>query len=340
MWITLLFIVILIMCSIYGAFIGAEKAGIFFNSIPLAIYWIALFTLLLEGIASFRRLLRVPALLFIHAGCVAILIGGLWGSVSGRELQKQWLGRDIIPEGSMVLMNGEVDNHVYIGNKGYNVRELPFSLALDRFYIEHYPGKMNVRDIQNKKSWNFTAEPDAEYDLGPPHGKVHITGVYENFKISIEKDAEGRRQTRAYDDTGHGSNPALAVQLENESGPRYVFEGHSGHAADGNSLIFQYRKGMISEYTSEVKVFEESKKVAQKDIEVNHPLYYGGYHFYQSSYGEDSRTGEMYTVLSVVPDTGLYCVYLGYLLLCAGVSWQCWFLSIPRILKQEAGYGN
>ena len=66
MWLTLLFIAILTVCSVYGSFVGAEKAKIFFNSIPLGIYWIALFTLLLEGILSFRRLLRVPALLLIQ----------------------------------------------------------------------------------------------------------------------------------------------------------------------------------------------------------------------------------------------------------------------------------
>ena len=78
MWVGLLLIIVLIALSIYGAFIGAERAQQFFNQPPLVVYWMALAVLLVIGIAAFRRLLRVPGLLLIHAGCVLILAGGMW----------------------------------------------------------------------------------------------------------------------------------------------------------------------------------------------------------------------------------------------------------------------
>jgi hypothetical protein len=56
------FIILLLFLSIYGAFIGAERAKAFFNSVPLAVYWIVLILLLEIGIALFPRLVRKPAL--------------------------------------------------------------------------------------------------------------------------------------------------------------------------------------------------------------------------------------------------------------------------------------
>jgi cytochrome c biogenesis protein len=46
-----------------------------------------------------------------------------------------------------------------------------------------------------------------------------------------------------------------------------------------------YDTGMPKEYSSELVVYENGKERARKTIEVNHPLSYGGFTFYQSSYG-------------------------------------------------------
>ena len=77
----------------------------------------------------------------------------------------------------------------------------------------------------------------------------------------------------------------------------------------------------VRDYKSSITVLKEGKTVKQKVIEVNHPLYFGGYHFYQHSY--DTHAGE-YTILSVVSDSGLYSVYIGYLLLCVGMFRHFW----------------
>jgi uncharacterized membrane protein len=51
LWAGLLAILLLIAFSIYGAFIGAESAKGFFNSIPLSVYWLAFAILLISAIA-------------------------------------------------------------------------------------------------------------------------------------------------------------------------------------------------------------------------------------------------------------------------------------------------
>jgi hypothetical protein len=94
-----------------------------------------------------------------------------------------------------------------------------------------------------------------------------------------------------------------------------------GHGNSNDLLSMDYSR-MVRDYISELEIVKDGAVVAAKDIEVNHPLHYGGYHFYQHSYGED--TLGKYTVLMVVSDSGLHLVYGGYLMLIAGIFWHFW----------------
>lgn len=79
--------------------------------------------------------------------------------------------------------------------------------------------------------------------------------------------------------------------------------------------------GPVSDYKSDLEVREGGRTVARRTVEVNDPLHYGGYHFYQYSY--DSKH-EAYTVLSAVSDSGLAAVYLGMALLALGAFGRFW----------------
>ncbi|MBA7703991.1 Cytochrome c biogenesis protein Ccs1 [subsurface metagenome] len=117
--------------------------------------------------------------------------------------------------------------------------------------------------------------------------------------------------------------PALEVIIARPDGSqlkRYVFEPSQGYMYSEDNFQLSYQR-MVSDYISELQIIENDKVVAEKNIEVNHPLKFGGYHFYQSSY--DAEAGQ-YTVLEVVSDSGLNLVYAGYLMLCVGVFWQLW----------------
>ena len=145
---------------------------------------------------------------------------------------------------------------------------------------------------------------------------------------------EGENRT-AIDDPGPGSNPALEVQIEkpdDQTKTRYVFERFPGHMHSEDELFLSYER-IISEYISELQVIRDGQVVAEKDIQVNHPLHYGGYHFYQHDY--DKEAGR-YSILSVVSDTGLYTVYAGYCLLCLGVLWRFWLRYITKFKVQSA----
>ncbi|OHB56252.1 MAG: hypothetical protein A2173_08565 [Planctomycetes bacterium RBG_13_44_8b] len=120
---------------------------------------------------------------------------------------------------------------------------------------------------------------------------------------------------------------------EGEMSTRYVFERFPGHIHPEDNFFLNYRR-VISEYISELQIIRDNEVVAEKDIEVNHPLYFGGYHFYQADY--DKEAGQ-YTILTVTSDTGLGIIYVGYLMLCVGVFWHFW---IKHLFTAKKTNGN
>lgn len=87
------------------------------------------------------------------------------------------------------------------------------------------------------------------------------------------------------------------------------------------SLIFAQPPAEPKAYNSRLTVLENGRQRDTRVVEVNDPLHYGGYHFYQHDYDHE---GGDYTVLSVTSDSGLYAVYLGFGLLLVGVFWVFW----------------
>ncbi len=355
MWSALTLIILLIFLSAYGAFLGAERTRNLVNSLPLMVYWLAFVLVLITGLASFRRLVRVPRLLLMHGGCILILAGAMWGSDAGHKLQKKLFGIDKIKDGQIVIYEGSSQNRVALGTAeefrkllfsvdqqgrieyywqdGKNLvmlehRELPFFVELKDFRIEYYKPEYLWVQSHEGRSWKIAVEIGSEFSLGADFGTVKILKVFENFKITIEGGI-------VYDDPEPGYNPALEVQIKHADGAvttQYAFERSSGHIHREDKFVLRYQR-IISDYISELQIIENNKVVAEKDIEVNHPLHYGGYHFYQHSY--DAEAGQ-YTVLAVTSDTSLALVYAGYLMLCIGVFWQLWLRRIFTGIKLKS----
>jgi hypothetical protein len=316
LWAGLLAILLLIAFSIYGAFIGVDSAKGFFNSLPLSAYWIALAVLLISAIAIFRRLLCFRGLFLIHLGCIITLAGGIIGSQAGFKIQDKLSGTDTIRAGQMIIREGTTDSAVETENGV--TKTLPFAIKLVDFKIEYYqPGQLIIR-TPNGDGFKIPAQPGQKYVLGDDLGSVEIVRRFDNFKLTREGD-----KRIAIEDANGGPNPALEVLLKKPDGSettRYVFERFPGHARPDDNLQFSYRRS-IKDFLSDVEVVKDNKVVTRKNIEVNKPLHYGGYLFYQQGY--DSDEGR-YTILGVTSDKGLGIVFLGYILLCAGAFWHFW----------------
>jgi len=329
LWVALLLIILLILMSIYGAFIGSNRAKVFFNSSVLSAYWVVLVIFLASAFAAFHSLIRLPGLLLIHAGCVLVLAGGVWGSSAGLKIGHRIFKTDRFQAGRMIIFEGHTENHIKLEDDD-QVRELPFDIKLNDFRIEYYkPEYLEVITAEGRRK--IPVEVGSVWSLGSNLGTIEISRVFENFKISIEG---GRKYVS--DDSQTGYNPAVEIRIKNPDGAettKYVFERFPQRASPGEKLAFRYHRP-ISDYISDIQIVKDGKVVAEKSIEVNHPLHFGGYHFYQSSYDADAHK---YTVLSVVSDTGLYLVYTGYVMLVVGVFWHFWIRHIftKGILKSE-----
>lgn len=317
LWATLIAIIALTCLSIYGACLGAGPARAFFNSVPAAVYWFVLAGLLAAGIGVFRRLRKVPTLLLMHLGCILVLLGGLWGSRAAHEVRHRLFGTQKILEGQMAILENSQDSRVRIADSN-ELGTLPFEVRLNDFRMEYYePGQLAIESRDGRR-WRLPAAEGKTLALGAQLGKVTVQRVFENFKIGVQG-----HERLPYDAPG-GSNPAVEVLVEapNEAAAtRYVFEHFPGHPHPEDQIALTYHR-VVSDYISELEIIEHGKVVAAKDIEVNHPLHYGGYHFYQHSYGAD-RAGP-HTVLMVVSDSGLNLVYAGYAMLIAAIFWHFW----------------
>ena len=106
-------------------------------------------------------------------------------------------------------------------------------------------------------------------------------------------------------------------------------------------LLENPRAGMkgVKDFLAHLVVVEEGRERPETDktIEVNDPLHYGGYHFYQNSY--DSQAWG-YTMLGVVADSALTVVYVGFILLMAGTAVHFWLGPVARAMRKGGRDGD
>lgn len=319
LWAGLWAILLLTGFSIYGAFIGADRAQNFFNSIPLSVYWVGFTALLIGAIALFGRLMRLRGLLMIHLGCIMVLIGALWGSQAGFKIQDALLHTDTVRTGQMVIYEGMTNNTVDVDMKLGLTKPLPFAVRLADFRLEYYePGTLMIQTPQNQTP-TVAAEIGAKYSLSGDWDSVEIVRKFEHFKLVIQDNKQA-----AIDDPQSSPNPALELRLTRPDGSqtiRYVFERFGGHIRPEDNIHFRYFR-MVRDFISDLEVIKDGTVLTRKSIEVNKPLHFDGYIFYQQGY--DDLEGQ-FTVLRVANDRGLWLVFTGYVLLCAGAFWHLWF---------------
>lgn len=322
LWAELLAILLLIGFSIHGAFIGADKAQAFFNSIPLSVYWAVFAFLLIAGVILFHRLAHLPGLWMMHIGCLCVLAGAIWGSQAGFKIQDALLDTDTLRTGHMVIYEGMASNAVETEER--TIKTLPFTIRLADFRMEYYePGLLMIQTPQGE-GITVPARPGLNYTLGGDWGSVEIVRQFEHFRVIPQDD-----EWVAIDDAEGGSNPALELRLTRPDGTRttrYAFQNFDGHIRYQDSLQFQYYR-MVRDFISDLEVVRDDVVLARKSIEVNKPLYFGGYLFYQQSY--DAQAGR-FTVLKVTSDRGQWIVFSGYILLCAGTFWHLWIRHLFR----------
>ena len=335
--------------SIYGAFIGAERAQVFFNSIPMVAFWCVLLVTLVVGFFVYVSLRKRSTLMLIHLGCILVLAGGMIGSEKGHVASEfsiklsarfmAWLrpSQDdnseqsskhrMFTKGSITLGRGQSSDRMALETET-DTAQLPFSIRLKEAYIEYYDKPTIAFYLSEEESYSILIEVGKVFVLPGDKGTVQIDAVYKNFKMTRE---EG--QMKPYDSPEPGYNPAYEltyVPKDQPPQPFFVFEKFGMHAMPGQTFRAEYVPAqMVRDYKSTLQVVEDGEVVKEATIEVNKPLYYSGYHFYQSTFGYD-HSGPI-SGIKVSSARGVWIVFSGYGAIFAGLIFQLW----PKLFKKQ-----
>jgi len=348
LWVGLVGIILLAVLSVIGAFLGSARAGELFNSVPLAVLWGLLAILLAAGfLVGLKRVIKRPAPAIMHLACAMIICGAMWGSRAGHCLQAQLFGGQKVAEGYMFVRRGVAEQTVRNSEGTKVIGQLPFALKLKEFTIEYYPP-----DDPKWRLYCLIQPPgrggEALTERIPWQLGKELNVPYTDVRIKVLQCLESPPAHR-------GCPFQLSVKLRITRGPdtgtvrAVVREGWDGASlpldlvfadeeawrrAGAPRLIVKKPPRQVKDYISDLAVIRNGRQVERKLVEVNHPLHYGGYHFYQSDY--DEQHGQ-YTVLKAQSDSGLYVVYAGFALLCAGAAWRFWFAPMMGATKNRAG---
>ena len=214
MWLVLALIVLLIVLSVYSAFIGAARAKAMFNSLPLQIFWFALLLGLVISIIAFPQFTRKTPLALIHIAALLILIGGIWSSKTGHRMQRRLFKNDKFQAGKIMIEKDKKQNLMALKNyKG--LIELPFHLALEDFTIEYYEADSTDQHHRMPRDYfsdikvleNNKVVTSKKIEVNKP---LHYGGYY------FLQHEYGRRE----------SNPYTVLNIVSDSGIGLVFGGY------------------------------------------------------------------------------------------------------------------
>jgi hypothetical protein len=278
---------------------------------------------------AFGSMLAHISLLLILAGGV---IRGVWGE-----------------KGTLELKTGRTLAQFQAGNE---LKTLPFGLHLDEFKIETdanvtaptstEPEQMSSDGLvvewpAQNVSARLPLALDTEHVLAPSGEKSTPDN---SFRLKILKYVpDFSIDTTTHEVVSRSSepnNPAILVQVDGPSykNHRWVFAkfpdfmmrvGDSDTGPSPLRMLFHSQSlakraaalsGPIKNFRSTVSFIEGDKVVQTRTVQVNQPLSYKGYTFYQLSYNPEDLS---WSTLEVVRDPGVVVVYSGFALLMVGL---------------------
>ncbi|MCK4602907.1 MAG: cytochrome c biogenesis protein ResB [Phycisphaerae bacterium] len=331
MWAGLIGIVLLTSLSVFGAFLGGERAGEFFNSIPLTVYWFVFAVLLITAIVVFRNMIRHPDLVAIHLGCVIIIGGAMWGSRAGHQIQAELFGAKRVPNGFVTVWANETENRIFDAD-GNVLGQLDFRIKLEKFWIEYYTPTFHIA-IDSGDDQAESNIKKLDYEIGKP-----LDVPFTDIRLCVLACGRFPPGLGAMLEIVRGGKSVGILLLAKGDSDyerlelKFVFDDERQWSQAGSPTLFM-EKPQPRDYKSRLVIIKDGREISRKDIEVNDPLHYGGYHFYQMNYDPYHW---QYTVLSVASDAGLSTVYLGLLLLCVGVVLRFWLRPIWRAVKKTS----
>jgi cytochrome c biogenesis protein ResB len=298
-----LFWLVIIACFI-GALLREEWRGYVFDSgwffILLAVFGLNILICVISRV-SFTA--KKSGSNLVHLSILLILYGAM-------------LSYFFSIRGVMEIAEGQSQDRIMVGCK---IHKLDFKVYLEDFAIDWYsnsPDKyeIKVRVESSNSVFSYKLDRAQEQKVGKTGYSFAVKDYFPDFSLD--------ENMKAYNKSSHPNNPAVLLQISLPSKTaedRWVFANHPGMgmARDENiQFRFNYQPP-AKEYRSRVKVIDANNvPVKSAVIKVNSPLSYKGYSFYQVDYDHDDLK---FTVLEAVNDPGVGFVFIGFLILNAGL---------------------
>ena len=143
-------------------------------------------------------------------------------------------------------------------------------------------------------------------------------------------------------------NPAIEVEaIRGADRATFVLPARNSKPVQLSSdrvLVYREKPNKVRNYKSTVAILEDGKTVLTRLMQVNHPLSWKGFDFYQSNYDPKNPR---YSGLQVVHDPGLTLVNIAFWVLMYGVlhtvmlrRWTPWWERSRRKRRRSAGSGD
>jgi cytochrome c biogenesis protein ResB len=318
---TVALILLIAGASVFGTLIEQRKALETVYHSPLFVLLLTLLGVNLIFCTLLRLRLRLSMVGFLttHIGVLLVLLGAVVGGACGTA-------------GMMQLFVGETGDRFY--TKDGTEKELPFALRLNRFSVEYYNfGSLSAVDNEGR----IVAEvaPTKGAELTVPGHTIKIIDFVPDFVKDLDSGEVTTRSEVL-------RNPALLVSVTGggKVSERWIFAKfpqmahfHSDRENLPFNLVFQLS---IRAYRTDASVLNSAgKELKRQTVEVNLPLSFGGYTFYQASYDEAQHE---WSGIQVVRDPGVAVVYAGFGLLTFGVFFTLY--AKPYLKKRAGGRGN
>ena len=254
-----------------------------------------------------------------HFGIVIILLGA---GVSAITSERGFIG----------LREGESKDAFFIG---HTPKKLGFKLYLKDFILEEdyeYSQSLIVHLKDRDVTMNFPIVLNKEYEIKDSDYKIKILKFVPDISVDIETK-------EVFSKSDNPNNPAIELEVRSpkEKKHHWLFAKFPdlvmGDDMDENlKLIYMHRMnpGNITDFKSKLVIIDGDEIVKTKTIEVNDPLNYKGYTFYQADYNPGDLT---WTGIQVAKDPGVPFVYTGFSIFIAGLIFI--FYGKPLIKQLE-----
>ncbi len=184
---------------------------------------------------------------------------------------------------------------------GHLVKLIQYSKGDNRFlYLNN--GKLVADEI---------LELDKMNTIGNSGYQIKLTKYFSSFGFREEVVQNSENMV----------NPAIFVDVEGPLGKQsdWLFAKDQGawwSEDKGFALLYQEEREMIKDFKSTLKIIDNGVTVKTKTIEVNDPISYKGFDFYQSNYDPDNPR---FSGIQITSHPGIPVVYAGFIILCLGI---------------------